>query len=292
MEELALQFNMINLAVMKWIIRIVVLLVVLLIVGAGALYLSLNSIVKSVIEKQGSEQLNVPTTLSSVSLGLLKGTVDLNTLAIASPPGFSAPQMFSIGKLSVDTGGVSRLRDEPIHIATIDIDAPNLVVEQNNLKLNFRELMNHIPSSGGGGTTTTTADGKPAKKLIIDSLNITNAHVMLEPGIPGMGKEMDVALPPMTMEKIGNADGNNSGVAIKDVLLAVITKMVAQTTHSKDVPVAVQTLLSGNLTDVQGKLTDEAKKQLDKLKLPAGLNGTAGDAASGLLNNAFKAVGK
>jgi hypothetical protein len=200
--------------------------------------------------------------------------------------------MFSVGKLSVDTGGIGRLRDEPIHISTIAIDSPVLVIEQHDLKLNFRELINHLPSSPDKSTPQASSDGKPATKLVIDSLTISNAHVKLLAGIPGLGREQDIALPTMTMSKIGNADGTNNGVAIKDVVVAIITKMVAETTHSPGVPTAVQTLLSGNLTDVQGKLTGAAQDELNKLKLPGNLGGTAGDAAGGLIKQGMNMFDK
>jgi len=77
----------------------------------------------------------------------------------------------------------------------------------------------------------------------------------------------------MNMEKIGNADGANNGAAIKDVVTAVIAKMVAEATHSKGLPVELQGLLSGNLNSVQDKLTNEAQKQLDKSKIPVDVNG-------------------
>jgi hypothetical protein len=268
---------------MKWLIRIVVVIILLLVVGVGVLLLSLDHIVKTVVESQGTEELKVPTTLSAVSLGLTKGTVDLAGLGVGSPAGFTAPEMFSVGKLAVDTGGLGRLRDEPIRISTIAIDAPVLVIEQHDLKLNFKELMNNLPSSPDTAAPATTSDGKPATKLVIDLLTISNAHVKLLAGIPGLDKEQEIVLPTMTMAKIGNADGANNGVAIKDVVLAVIMKMVAETTHQPGVPMAVQTLLSGDLNDVQGKLTGAAQSELNKLKLPGDLGKNANDAAGGLI---------
>ena len=98
-------------------------------------------------------------------------------------------------------------------------------------------------------------------------------------------------LPPLELKNIGNADGANNGVAIKDVVLAVITKMVAETTHSPGVPTAVQTLLSGNLTDVQSKLTGAAQNELGKLKLPGNLNNAASGSANDLIKQGFNAFG-
>src|SRR5882672_8845185 len=107
---------------MKWITRLIILVVVLILVAVGGLYLGLNAIVKSVVEKEGTEQLKVQTTLGGVSLGLFNGSVGMNSFALGSPSGFTAPQMFAVNKTSVDSGGISNLRGDPIHVVSIDID--------------------------------------------------------------------------------------------------------------------------------------------------------------------------
>jgi uncharacterized protein involved in outer membrane biogenesis len=258
---------------MKWIKRLLVLLVLLVVIAVTVVYFVVDGVVKSVIETQGTEQLKVPTTLGGVSLGLLHGTVDLNALAIGSPPGFSAPQMFSVGKLAVNTGGVMRLRDEPIHISSINIDQPKLVIEQHGTKVNFRELIDNMPRS----TTPTTKNpstGTESKtvKVVIDTLSITNAHVTVQSDLPGLSKPYDLTLPTMTMNNIGNADGANNGAALKDVASAVITKMVDQSTHA-GLPVDLSKVLSGNLSDVTGQLDKAAQDQLNKYKVPIDVGG-------------------
>jgi hypothetical protein len=257
---------------MKWLIRLIVVVIVVLVVGVGVLLLKLDGLVKSEIETQGTEQLKVPTTLGGVSLGLTSGTVGLDTLAIGSPAGFTAPQMFSVGKLSLDTGGIMRLRDKPIHLASITIDQPKLVVEQHGSKLNFRELLDNLPSHPDQGQPASSTQTQPTK-LIIDTLSITNAHVLLQSDIPGLTKPVDVAIPSIEMKNIGNADGADNGAAIKDVITSVITKMVDEASHSSGLPVDVQGLLSGNLSGVQDKLTQSAQQQLDKLKVPVNVGG-------------------
>lgn len=258
--------------------------VVLVLVAVGGVYLALDAIVKSVVEKEGTAQLKVQTTLSGVSLGLFRGTVGLDTFAIASPAGFTAPEMFSVGKLSVDSGGIGNLRGEPVRISTIAIDAPVLVVENHGTTLNFKALIDGLPSDPDNGQPQPSGSEKPATKLLIDSLTISNAHVRLQSDIPGLTQPLDVALPTMTMQKIGTANGAENGVALKDVVVAVITRMVAETTHSPGVPTEVQVLLTGNLDQVQDKLTGAAQNELGKLKLPGNLNNAAGKAAGGAIN--------
>ncbi len=256
---------------LKWIL---IIIVVLIVAGVGILYLSLDGIIKSVVESQGTEQLKVPTTLDSVNLSLLHGTLGLTNFAIGSPQGFSAPQMMSLGGLSVDTGGVMKLRDEPIHISSIRIDQPKLVIEQAGLKLNFKALIDGM--SGGASTSAAPAPAAPAAQpatpapaspsktmmLIIDDLTMDGASVVIRPGIQGVAQEIDVAIPSIDLKNIGNADGNQNGEAMKDVVATLIKTMVTKAAESDKVPAEVKVLLNGNLTTA--KMEDAAKNTAQK----------------------------
>jgi hypothetical protein len=247
---------------MNWLKRIIAAVLLLLVMAVVGLYLSLDHIVKSVVETQSSEQLNVPTTLGGVNLGLTSGSVGLNNFAIGSPAGFTAPQMFSVGNLNVDTGGILRLRNEPIHLSSITIDQPQLVIENKGQKLNFRELIDHLPKPPAKGQPAPAGQSQPTR-LIIDTLSITNAHVQFQSDLPGLGKPIDIPLPTITMKNIGNADGADNGAAIKDVVVAVIDQMTAAASGSKGLPPEVTALLSGNLSDVQNKLINTGQKKAD-----------------------------
>jgi hypothetical protein len=262
---------------LKWII---IVLLVLVVGGIGILYLSLDGIIKSVVESQGTEQLKVPTTLDSVNLSLFHGTLGLSNFAIGSPQGFSAPQMMSLGGLSVDTGGVMQLRNEPIHIPSIRIDRPKLVIEQSGMKLNFKELMDGMsggsaPSAPAAAQPATPAapaaapaSGSKTVMLIIDDLTMDGASVVIRPGIPGVAQEIDVPIPAIDLKNIGNADGNKNGEAIKDVVATLIKTMVTETAESDKVPSQVKLLLNGNLTtaNVQAAVKNQAQNVVQDLQ--------------------------
>jgi hypothetical protein len=262
---------------MKWIKRLVILGIILLAGGAVVGYLTIDGIVKSVVEKEGTEQLKVSTTLGGVSLGLLHGDVDLKSLAIASPPGFKAPQMFSVDTFSVNVGNLLRLRDEPIHLANVTIDDPKLVVEQHGTKINFRELIDNMSQASEPTAKNQPASTSKPVKLIIDTLTITNAHATVQSDIHNFNK--DLTLPSMTLKNVGNADGANNGAAIKDVLTAVIDKMVDQTTLLGGLPIDLTKSLSENLGAVAGKLKGILPEQIGGIKLP-----DPGNMLNGLLN--------
>jgi hypothetical protein len=288
--------------ILKWIAIVVVLLII---VGPIVLFVSLDHIVKSTIEAQGTEQLKVPTTLDGVSLGLFKGTLDLSNFAIGSPQGFTATHMLSVGGLSVDTGGITRLRNEPIHVSNIRIDQPQLVIEFAGTDVNFKKLLDNLPSHPDQNPPSTTEEKKPTK-LVIDELQLNNAQVTLRGldqlnQIPGMSnvanlpQELSVSIPSINVKNIGNADGANNGAAIKDVVSTVITQMAAKAADSDKLPPEVRAVLGGNLDAVKDKLTAAANAELQKVtsqlgeqlksKLPAGIPTTLPSNLGGLLNS-------
>src|SRR5690348_1554192 len=85
----------------KWILRGLLILVVLIVAGLLAIYFSLDHIIKTNVETHATDSLNLKTELNSANLSLFGGKLDLNELKIASPPGFSAPQMLTLGDTDV-----------------------------------------------------------------------------------------------------------------------------------------------------------------------------------------------
>ena len=129
---------------MKKIRRILLVLVLLLVAVGAYVYFYLDNLVKSTVETQATNSLNLPTTLGSAHLALFGGNVSLNELQIASPKGFSAPHMLELGKLgvAVDYG---QLRQDPIRIKQIALDKPKFVLEQVDGKWNFKAVMDQQP---------------------------------------------------------------------------------------------------------------------------------------------------
>jgi uncharacterized protein involved in outer membrane biogenesis len=243
------------------ILKLLVLVVVLLIIVAvGVLTLALDGILRKVVQTQASSSLNLPTTLGGVHLSLLGGKLSLSDLAVGSPPGFSAPQMFALGSAGVAVS-YGELRDNPVKIDTITIDKPKLVIEQSGGKINLQALMNQSsappPSDSKAGQTM---------KLIINKLTVSGADVVIRPDIPGVPAEIPLTIPNIDLQNIGNADGAGNGAAIKDVVMQVMQAIEGQAAQSSQLPPEVRTLLSGNLSALTGQVKQELGKSIDALK--------------------------
>jgi uncharacterized protein involved in outer membrane biogenesis len=260
---------------LKWI---VIGIVVLIVVGIGIVLFSLDGILRSAVQSQASSSLNLPTTLGGVHLSLLGGSLSLTDLAVGSPPGFSAPQMVSLGSAGVDVS-YSQLRNNPVKIDSITLDKPKIVLEQSGGKLNLQALMGQSsappPSDSKGGQTM---------KLIITKLTISNADVSIRPGIPGAPAEIPISIPSIELQNIGNADGNGNGAAIKDVLTQVMQAIESKAGDSDQLPPAVKALLSGNLSQIGDQVKQQAGQAVDALKSgnPDALKNAGKDAQNAL----------
>jgi hypothetical protein len=122
-------------------------------------------------------------------------------------------------------------------------------------------------------------------KLIIDDLKMTNAKVIIRPGlVPGLGAEIPVPLPPLELKNIGNADGAENGIALKDVVVSVIGSMAGAAGNSGALPPELKSLLKLNVGQLAQQLGGDLGKQIGAL-------GNLGDLTKNVAGNLGKAVG-
>src|SRR5688500_2493855 len=252
---------------LKWIIGGIVALVV---IGLVVVYVNLNSIVRRTVQSQATASLNLQTTVGGASVGLFSGNVGLSDVAVDSPQGFDAPDMFTLGGTKVDVT-YGELRKDPVRVDEIVIDKPRLVVEQKGGKFNFKVLMDQQSQQPSEG-------GEPMK-LVINQLKVNDAQVALRPGIPGLSNEINVTIPSFVLDKIGTGEGAENGAAIKEVVMLVVTTMASKAAESEQLPPEVRMLLKGDLESVAKDMAAKYGEQaIEKLKknLPTDVGGAVG----------------
>ena len=265
--------------VIKWIVLIVIVLVV---AGVAIVYFNLNSIVRRTVETQATSSLDLKTTLGSARISLLGGSVNLGDLSIASPPGYKAPSMLSLSDAGVRVS-LGELRGDPVHVKQITLDSPRIVLEANGPKLNVQAITDR-PSKTPPSPTDESKPTEPLK-LIIDEFIVTNAQVALRPGvsIPGVKEEYALTLPSFTMRNIGNAEGNQNGAAIKDIVVLFLSDVAAKAADSDQLPPELKQLLSLNVDQLKAKVGQELNKQIGNVtkdlekKLPGDMGKQVGD---------------
>jgi hypothetical protein len=235
----------------RWKVTIIVG-VLIAVLAAAIIYLmtNLDSIVKTAIEKYGSQAAKTAVRVSSVAIRLTAGEGEINGLTVANPQGFSSPAVFRLGKIDmkIDPRTVT---SSPIVIEEVRISAPQVVYEMNKeLASNILVLKKNIQQSAAGSKKAAQENktgGKEVKirikKLVMDSGRI-EAHVA------ALGdKPQAVTLKHFEMIDIGG----HGGATPAQVAEQVLTKLV------EDVGVAVA---RAGLEKQVDKEVDRAVKRL------------------------------
>jgi hypothetical protein len=246
----------------KWLIRIGLAVVVLLIVVVVALGLFLDKAVKKGVETIGPELTKVSIKLDSVGLSVLSGSGSIRGLEVGNPEGYSAPTAMKLGSASLAVSPGSLLSDK-IVIKSIRVDAPELNIEGSPTKNNLTKILENVEaatgSSGGGGAAKPAqGESKPAKKLQVDEFVLKGAKVNYT--VPGIKTTVPIVLPDITLTGLGAGP--------EGITPAELTKLVMSKVTVELVP---------HLTQAASKLGKEAV-------------GAAGDTANKAVGEAGKAV--
>ena len=231
---------------MKWIIRIVVVLVVLVFLLGAALWFGwsqLGSLVKFGIEKVTPPVVQASVTVQQVKLSIFSGVGAIEGFEIGNPKGFSGPYAVRIGRAEValDTKSVST---EKIVLQHIHINDPEINLEAGLGGTNLQHIANNAknfaaqqtPHSDKGEATPAApaADSKPAKpiKFQVNELLITGAK--LSASVAGVvpGAEAKLTLPEIRLNNIGSDGAGISPAELTALIFSHISTEAAKASAS------------------------------------------------------------
>ena len=201
--------------------------VVLVIVLVIAITLFAGSAVKIGVETAGTKALSVPVTLGDADLSIFRGKLRLQNLVIDNPPGYEHDKLLELGDARVAVSIRSLLTDT-VNIKEIKLDGLNVVIEQKSVTgNNLRDIIKAIPTGEPKEEEEPTTE--PAKKLVIDNLEITNVTVKakLLP-VPGKSDTGTLKLDPITMTDLGSDEKLDTAKLVGKVLLAIAKGVTKQ----------------------------------------------------------------
>lgn len=274
----------------KKILWTLAIIFVLLVSGLLIVWSRLDSIVRTVVQSQSQEQLKVPTQLAGANVSLMGGAVSLTDLVIGPPAGFK-DNIFTLGEVGVKVS-YGELSKQPVHIQSINLDKPRLVLEQSGGKFNIKALMDNLPKA----EPTDTSKDSSTMRLIIDSLTISDATVVIKPGLglAGLDKDIEIKIPTLQMKNIGNDDSAQNGAALKEVVMLASREMAAKAVEVGNLPEPLKLALSGDLDNLTKQFADklghEAQKALGDVQ--AQVQQQADKAVKGVQDNVQKEADK
>jgi len=248
---------------MKWVIRILVVLIVLIGGFIGSSYWWLDGTARKLVEQEGSDALGVTVELKKLSIGVFKGTATLGELNIANPPGCEKPYFFDLkeGSTAINLGSV--MEDE-IKIPSVELTGLTMYIEPvkgGGGKYNYDLLLESIEKY------SDVEDAKPAEKnektVVIEKLVIRDIKVYYK-------TKVFVTAPVHVDEIVMNDIGSDGrGVDMGELMSIILSGT-----------------LSGIANELPGAIGNGIKAGVGKL------SDIGGVAVGGLSNAASKSVEK
>ena len=210
------------------ILRIVLLAVLVLVVCVVVLVSVFgNSALKTGIETAASKTLKVGVSIDDLDFSILGGKVGFENLVIDNPPDYQHDKLLEVGKARIAVSIGSLLKDT-VNIKEIMFDGVNVVIEQKGLSNNLQDIIKALPK-GEAEPEEAEEPEKPAKKLHIDNLEISNVTVKakLLP-VPGKADTVTLKLSPIKMTDLGSDEKMDVAKLTGKILLAIATGVAEQ----------------------------------------------------------------
>jgi hypothetical protein len=240
------------------------ILVVILLVCGGALWFlaggSLNDYVKTQIETVGTQVTEQQVTVKAVDIKLTSGAGSILGINLPNPKGFTQPNAFTLGEVTLDIN-LESLTSSPIIIDAIVIKSPQAFVQMTQSGgSNIQDLLDAIERNTPKSDATKDSSDQTAsssKEPMIKVSKIVLAGTALSVDLTAFGnKEHTAVLPDIELSNVGGDAGlpaSQLGSAIVKQALSKIWKQAKKTQKKK---------LTDSATE---KLKEKAKKKLTDL---------------------------
>ena len=236
--------------------KLLIAAIALLIVIAGVavfLYNSIDPIVKSAIERFGSDITGTEVSVGSVDISLESGRGTIRGVKVGNPDGFSSHRAFALGEITVDID-VASLNKDPIVIEEIRILAPEVRGElDEKAEANLGVIREHVEAykAGASQPPADKRDSGYEKHFVIRKLVFEQGRLEFDGTAAGM-EEKRLDLAPLNLRDVGGARGATPaalGKAIADAFLTQTTRAVSAELKA----------------EVRSRAEDEAKKKLGEI---------------------------
>lgn len=208
---------------------------VLLLAGFTVLAFTLNGLVKSSIERTGTELTQTGVSVEQVSINPWSGSGTIEGLRVRNPEGFESEHAIVIQNFEVSLN-IRSIFSDTLIINEIILTEPAISVIQKVPQNNLRMLMRNMDEA---------ADEPDSQAMLIRSLLVLDAQVTVTPSI-GEQPSATVIMDEIELQNVGE-DGSATA---KQVVRQVASRIINE---------AMKTALSGQLDELKNKAKDAVK---------------------------------
>ncbi len=244
------------------------LLAIILLALGGITYYALSnldSIVKNVIEKVGSDVTGSTVSVGGVKITLKEGRGEISGLHLGNPQGFDSAHLFHLNNVALDLGNVF---GDVIIIDEVLIDGADIIAEQKGQTTNLQALLENIESNASApaeqepASTSSDTSAEPIRLMIKKFSFINNkASLETEQWDPQVLKVPNIVMNNLGDEKVGLTPEQLSAEVINR-----LTKSVERAAKEALKEKAKEEAKKAITEQLDKNLSDKDKAKLDSLK--------------------------
>jgi uncharacterized protein involved in outer membrane biogenesis len=188
---------------------------------------NLDRVVKTAIERYGSEATGTDVRVGSVKIELVNGKGNLSRLTVGNPPGFNAPHLFSLGAIGVTidprTAAAAVIVIDEVHITGPQMTYERNVAGQSNVDIIRKSLASGGPAVPSGDRSAKGGERRlRIRKLVIESGTV-------EVRVAGLGgRPRTATLNRVELHDIGGTSGAAPDQVARQVMTAVLSDAARQ----------------------------------------------------------------
>ena len=231
----------------KFIVRALIIIILIVIILLTLAVVFINSIAKSAITSAGSSVLGVPTTVSSVDIGIFSGHSELTDLEIQNPKEYPGTFLkLSDGILDVNLGS---LLGSSIEVKEIAFDGIDLAFIQKLGGSNVDVILQNVKKNTASTDESKKEEPKKSsdgRKFIIDELKITKVSVAIsvEP-ISSATKPSVIPINEILVKDIGKKEGGVTTDQIVGIVVQAVVHSVLEAAPGEIPSVMLQGMKGG-----------------------------------------------
>lgn len=254
----------------KIILWIFIVLVVLLVVLAVTINPLLSWSSGKAFNKFAPQMTGTAAQVEAVEVSVYQGRIEIDSLFIGNPPGFSSDRALSLDKMVLEVAP-SSLLGSTLRVEEIAINNPTIIIEHANGKTNLLEIKNNLARQrpAPAQTDEKDEDAKPAKakgeprKLSVNKVELTDADVQVVVG----NQSFTVQVPDILLENVAP-----DGVTPSELSMRILEQLLGQIKFDAgQLPAQIGEQLSSEFEEHLQQATEQGRGLLKQLEQESGV---------------------
>jgi len=252
----------------KWIIRILIGIVILIILLVLGVALFLDGAIKRGVEIVGPRLTKVDVKLKSVSVSIFSGSGKMSGLVVGNPPGYQSPFSINVGSASMALVPSSVLSDKVI-VRSIEVQQPEITFEVGLHGNNLITIKSNLNEGGGTDQAKPQAAAQPeaakaGRKLEVDDFVIKGPKLTVS--VTSLGS-VSQTIPDIHLQDLGKGpEGITAAELTRQVLDKLLTVAIQEGQKMASDLAKGAVKLPGGLSNSTTNISNTAKGVLDVFK--------------------------